>query len=465
MYNEASTGNLGRCLSNLRQYCDDIVIYDDCSTDCSAAIASKVGHVIRGAQNDQIHELAHKQAILEYALDIGATHLFWLDCDEVLDRAGTDGGLRALCEAWPDGVDAYNFREVNLWRGERWARTDTLFAATRFVRLWRVTPSIHFNVRKGVHMRLYPATVVDVAEAVFDVLHFGFSNYLRMLEKIGAHKMTKAELHNCAMENWILDERNCNCFFVPEEKYPAGVNIPVDQSQPLPRPIEDLVPSVDLWKHEALVDHSQSDTWGERHHDNYHGTFNDIHQRNDRVWNQVADKNHRLSLFEFDPMTKVVIDIGCGVGHLSLDCLRAGASKVICLEVNQSIIDNSRNSFIMLKVPESQYEHKLVVPGVALQCEPADIIFAVAFFQHLPYQSARVWLRWIAAHLKPGGEAHLQFHRQEGYTTFADNEQNVSTMGLEADMTDAGLEIVSCLLADAVLPVWWIYRVRLINET
>ena len=48
MYNEVLKGNLERCLNNLKLYCDEIVIYDDASTDNSIKVASKyTEHIIR----------------------------------------------------------------------------------------------------------------------------------------------------------------------------------------------------------------------------------------------------------------------------------------------------------------------------------------------------------------------------------------------------------------------------------
>ena len=126
MYNEATKGNLVRCLENVRQWADEICIYDDGSTDNSVEIAERfTKHIIRGKQNDFCRELTHKQELLEYALRLSPDWIMWIDCDEIMDRDATEGGLRRLAEDAPEGVDAFCFRQINLWRSQTFARTDS----------------------------------------------------------------------------------------------------------------------------------------------------------------------------------------------------------------------------------------------------------------------------------------------------------------------------------------------------
>jgi len=93
MYNEVVLGNLERCLENVKQYADEIVIYDDASTDNSIEVASEyTDHIIHGEVHNVCQELAHKQLMLDYSMKLGADWVFWIDADEILDRNGTLGG-------------------------------------------------------------------------------------------------------------------------------------------------------------------------------------------------------------------------------------------------------------------------------------------------------------------------------------------------------------------------------------
>jgi SAM-dependent methyltransferase len=477
MFNEVEKGNLDRCLDNLRRYCDRIVIYDDASTDDSVAVAERYGaHVIRGQVNNQMQELAHKQAILEKSLEFGATHLFWLDCDEVLDRTGTMGGLRDLCRDWPEGVDAFSFPEINLWRSQTWQRLDSLFTKARFVRLWKVTPEISFNVREGVHKQLYPATIQNVQEAPFGVIHYGFHDYKKMMVKIGAHQMDRDALHRCAEfgidgqgANWILDERRCACRKLPDSIFPPGCLPPDIKKRPLPRPIAALktYDRIDDAPPPPLVDRRALVEWTRLHQGGYHGLYNKILERNWRVKNDTPiDPWNRASLFKFNPAGKVVVDLACGGGWFMLDCLINGAQKVIGVEINDALIEQARRSFRELAIPETSYEF-LNIADLPPDFPRVDLVYCVAMFMHIPFWQAVRYFQWIHEALIPGGEAHLQFHQVDGagMTMFWDGTtegkgDSVSTIRLDHELERAGLIIKEKRLAEGagVLPVWQLYR-------
>jgi len=242
MYNEVEKGNLVRCLENCKKWADEIFIYDDASTDNSVEVAEKyTDKIIRGKENNICKELEHKQLLLEWALQYKPDWIMWIDCDEIVDRFGTNGGLKKLCEYGNTiNIDAFVFHEVNLWRSQTFARKDTLMNIGWFTRLWKVTPNIHFEVVDGVHKRLYPITINTVLKSTIQVIHYGFHEYKRLLVKIGAHTFNKEELHNNAQTNWILNETNLDVYRVPNEWFPEE-NIPEDKWEiPKPRQISEL---------------------------------------------------------------------------------------------------------------------------------------------------------------------------------------------------------------------------------
>jgi len=468
MYNEVLKGNLDRCLDNLRRYCDHIVIYDDASTDNSVEVALKyTPHIIRGEVNNQMQELAHKQMILEKSLELGATHLFWLDCDEVLERDGTMGGLRELCDNWPDGLDAYSFRELNLWRSQTYVRTDSLFSVARFVRLWKVVPGISFTVRGGVHLRLYPKTIENVQEAPFGVIHYGFWDYKKMLVKIGAHLFDWKELQTCSLTNWILGETGCSCYRLPDKSFPPGCLPPDIWDQPQPRLTSDLLPDPPDELLPPLMDKRAVAEWGRLHHASYHGTYKKTHTRNSNIWEaKTIDCLNRISLLRFDPKGKIIFDVGCGGGWFMLDCLINGAKEVIGFEIDSKLIKRATRSFQKLGVQSSLYSFiDLSAPAQALP--KADIVYSVAVFMHIPFWQAVRYFQWIYETLVPGGEAHLQFNQGHDFLetkfwcgTTEGRVDSVSTIRLDHELERAGLIIESKHLAEGegVLPVWQMYR-------
>jgi glycosyltransferase involved in cell wall biosynthesis len=237
MYNEVEKGNLVRCLNNCKKWADDIFIYDDASTDNSVEVAKQyTNKIIYGEKNNIYQELSHKQQLLEFALQYNPDWIMWIDCDEILDRTATNGGLRSLCYLGDiQKIDAFQFHEVNLWRGESYARLDTFMNIGWFVRLWKVTPNIRFDVIDGVHKRLYPITIEKAEKVTMQVIHYGFCNYKNMMVKIGAHLFNKKQLIENASTNWILNESNLRCYKVPLEWFPKE-NIPEKESEE-PKPI------------------------------------------------------------------------------------------------------------------------------------------------------------------------------------------------------------------------------------
>ena len=244
MHNEAQKGNLTRCLENVRQWADDIVIYDDASTDNSVEIAlNYTNHIIRGKKNCFKEELFHKQQLLELALSLKPDWIMWIDCDEILDREATTGGLRKVAENAPPTVNAYSFHQLNLWRSQTYARIDSLFDKGWFCRLWRVTPNIHFETKAGIHLRIYPITItkISVVQSQYRVIHYGFWDYKQTMMKIGASYKDYDILYRVASENWILNETKCECYKVPTEVFPRE-NIPPDiWPKPEPRAIKSLL--------------------------------------------------------------------------------------------------------------------------------------------------------------------------------------------------------------------------------
>jgi hypothetical protein len=248
MYNEASKGNLDRCLRNCKQWSDDIVIYDDASTDNSIQVAKNyTPYIIQGVINDFCRELEHKQQLLDYALSLDPDWIMWIDCDEILDRNGSSGGLRKLAEeGLKHDIDAYSFHETNLWRGQTYYRVDTMFDKGWFVRLWKVKPNMSFSVEIGLHKRLFPTTIdmKKIARSDIRVLHYGFCDYKTTLEHIGAMPdcgWTKETFRRLAPKNWILNETKCKCIKVPIEWFPEE-NIPEDKwEEPKPRKISELL--------------------------------------------------------------------------------------------------------------------------------------------------------------------------------------------------------------------------------
>ena len=178
-------GNIYRCLQNMKDICDDIYAVDDSSYDGTFEyLKSQLpeDHIIRVLpdKHDFSSELYWKQELIELIHKNGPWNfIFWQDADEVLDAKGTAeirnfcrGNLHTQAQAWA-------FHYAQLWRGSKWARTDSEFDDGWFVKLWRYHPELAFNIQPGTHNSQFPHqihaafTVGKVERSPWEVLHYG----------------------------------------------------------------------------------------------------------------------------------------------------------------------------------------------------------------------------------------------------------------------------------------------------
>lgn len=269
MYNEFSTGHLQRCLENCKEWADDIIIYDDCSTDESVEFAlNYTKHIILGSENDLSKETYHKQEMLNYIhnMDIKPDWLLWIDCDEIVDKY-TLLNLKNFCnEKYAEDVDAYAFQQINLWRGERYYRTDGYFYKKEynytygwFVRLWKYNENLSITTSDGYDQILYPNNLKKIKGSDFKIIHYGFSDYKKLLKHINVHNCTKEQLIDVAsgeayvrlanegiewakafvvngkgIPNMFLNETNLTTEYLDDEVFPEKNILTKTYEKPLP---------------------------------------------------------------------------------------------------------------------------------------------------------------------------------------------------------------------------------------
>jgi len=187
MYNEVEKGNLKRCLSSMSKYCNEIVVYDDASTDSSVEVAlNYTDLIIEGKKNEWGKEAEHRQRLLELALSHNPDWIFWLDADEVIEKRGESGELRKICEKAE--ADSYAFHEVNLWRTPAFHRLDMSYNDGWFCRLWKNTGELVIENKPGLHQRLVPKGLRNEKQSDLQVLHYGFATDDNILNKFVTYK-------------------------------------------------------------------------------------------------------------------------------------------------------------------------------------------------------------------------------------------------------------------------------------
>lgn len=173
-------GNIYRVLQNLDGICDCGVIADDASMDGTTELLEEFVSnrpnwrllKITAQESSFEKELFVKQKMLQEVHSLRPDWILWLDADEVLDASGT-AGLRRWLEQQREVPPGYRFHYVNLWKSTNWARIDDGFDKGSYIKLWRYSPDLTFNVKHGTHHPQFPQQALTEHVAPFKVIHYG----------------------------------------------------------------------------------------------------------------------------------------------------------------------------------------------------------------------------------------------------------------------------------------------------
>jgi len=224
IYNELEKGNLQRFFERIKNSVDEVVVYDDCSTDGSYEYAKKnTPWVIRGVKNDFASEIQHRKILLEAALKLEPDYLLSIDADEVVCR-GEKSALQRLCNLCDaEKYDGLEFKLINLWRSSNWKRLDSLYDEGWFLKLWKVSPGISFDTsKKGLHQRLFPSQIQKTyRQNLLSIIHYGFADDLNLAYKYLTYKAHGQRGYE--MLDRLVDEDQLVLEEVPEKLFPEGL--------------------------------------------------------------------------------------------------------------------------------------------------------------------------------------------------------------------------------------------------
>lgn len=224
IYNELEKGNLLRFFKYIKNSADELVVYDDCSTDGSYEYAKKnTQWVLRGLKNDFTSEIKHKQILLETALSLKPDFILSLDADEVISKGGNNS-LQTLCKLCIEkDLDGLEFQLINLWRSTNWKRLDSLYNEGWSVRLWRAKSDMSFDISKqGLHQKLFPKSVKKTLKRNdLKIIHYGFSDDINLAHKYLTYK--KHGQRGYDMLDRLLDEDKLILEEVSNSLFPVGL--------------------------------------------------------------------------------------------------------------------------------------------------------------------------------------------------------------------------------------------------
>jgi SAM-dependent methyltransferase len=121
------------------------------------------------------------------------------------------------------------------------------------------------------------------------------------------------------------------------------------------------------------------------------------HQSSD----EKSGKLQSLLIREARVKGKTVIDFGCGAGGDAIEMAKAGAKRVIGLDIREEILDLARKQALSEGVPDELCHFTTRAE------EMADLVVSVNAFEHFDDPSGI--LEAMATLLKPGGEVIIHF--------------------------------------------------------
>lgn len=251
VYNEIEKGNLPRFVKFVKPLVDNLVVWDDASTDGSYEyVLQHTPHVLRSKRTDFKNEMKIKQTLLDYALKFKPDFIMYLDADEVFS-ANAAHRLQELClYCRKNHVDGLSFHKLNLWRSKSWKRADNLYDQGWFVHLWRVKRGMTYGkTRRGLHLPPYPVTVRRI-ERVDDVqvIHYGFSSERLIASKYLTYQAYGQRGYGL---NRLIDESGLELKKVPRSVYPRELY--VDDSPPRQLTIQEAFAYVEKYRRAIVL--------------------------------------------------------------------------------------------------------------------------------------------------------------------------------------------------------------------
>jgi len=186
VHNELSR-YLESCLDSLLEFCDEIRVLDDHSTDGTTEWLEGQGdgaiHTLRkGSEGFYSHEGRVRQMLLQWTLDASPTHILSIDADEFI----ADGpALRKALRNQPD-QEVWTIEMQEIWKADEnalWIRSDGGWRSHNAPILFRVPESLpsSFGIadkalacgREPVYVRKQFSKALRTGT---EILHFGWTN-------------------------------------------------------------------------------------------------------------------------------------------------------------------------------------------------------------------------------------------------------------------------------------------------
>jgi len=202
---------LGECLRHLSDFVDEVVAFDDGSSDLTLPLLLSwpcVKKIFRKPTSGVWTESENRALLLDMAKTSGKEWILFIDSDEILE-ARAARGIKTFLQERPE-ISTWKCGEINLWNSTHTYRCDDWFGFGKdnfpqFVRFFRNDPDLVYRHTEGLHGNLVPVNVkYPVLNSGFNILHFAFFDPIRRQRKAAYYRERDVSLRNASEDDPLL---------------------------------------------------------------------------------------------------------------------------------------------------------------------------------------------------------------------------------------------------------------------
>lgn len=145
----------------------------------------------------------------------------------------------------------------------------------------------------------------------------------------------------------------------------------------------------------------------------YDGAFSDHVSGYDELGAEFQTKAAQAQLAGVDLQGKLVLDVGCGTGIISMLALQKGAAKIVCGDISQYMLDVGRSKAIERGYAERMEFRQLDAESLPFEDRSFDLVMSGMALGLLPNPERAV--SEMVRVLRPGGFLSLSGHGPEHY--------------------------------------------------
>lgn len=189
VYNENSVvgwdgkTNIERFMESVTKYCDGLVIFDDGSNDGTREVITDMADGIEleipsNKINTPLAEGYHRARSLEHCRRLNADWVLCLDPDEVMEKSAEYGALDTMLTDLDEICQAVTLDRFDLWRTDRFVRTDGNWSASAGIRLFRPSENVSYDIGEGCRLPIEPLFKDTIIGSVgfLKIVHYGYSS-------------------------------------------------------------------------------------------------------------------------------------------------------------------------------------------------------------------------------------------------------------------------------------------------